>query len=320
MPFSSPKSAAMGSASGCDVSSCPVCKSNNVELFRDDTAERALTSFDLGSSRNTVTHGRILRCQDCGFGFRGYRPSGEELASLYRELDPEVYEKEASGRMRTARRHVEIVRRFVSSGRVLDVGCASGAFLSCAADRGFDIVGVEPSSALCTKAQEKLLGRGTILCSGLETANVPNGSMDVVTLWDVLEHVPDPLEFLRVCASVVKGEGYVIANVPDLESWQSRILGERWPLLLAEHLNYFTRRSLALAGGSNQLQVVRFGRRPASFSLLYVLYRLAQHRFPGAALGHSLLSRSALGFVSIPAYLGESYVVWRRLENQGKVA
>jgi SAM-dependent methyltransferase len=314
MQLSSPKSISMVSTVQCEAAACLVCANTAMELYCDDNADRSLTSSDLGSSRNTISHGKILRCRACGFGFRAYRPSEDELAGLYRELDPAVYEKEADGRIRTARRHLKIVRNYVPRGRVLDVGCASGAFLSCAADRGFEVVGVEPSSILCAKARERLSDRGTIYCCALQDTNLAEASVDVLTLWDVLEHVPDPISFLRRCASLVRRGGYVVANVPDPESWQARVLGERWPLLLAEHLNYFSRKSLALAGEACHLQVVRFGRRPSSFSLEYVLYRLAQHRFPGAAMGHSMLRGHALGSVSIPAYLGESYVVWKRTE------
>lgn len=320
MQLSSVKPGSVRSQESSGAHSCLVCANAVTEIFRDDGAERSLTSSDLGSSRQTVSHGKILRCHRCGFGFRAYRPSEEELASLYRELDPVVYERESRGRTLTARRHLEIVREFVSQGRLLDVGCASGAFLSCAADRGFEVTGVEPSSALCAKAEQRLSGRGTVLCCALENSKLPQASMDVATLWDVLEHVPHPLAFLGLCASLVKNGGYVIVNVPDPESWQARLLGDRWPLLLAEHLNYFSRRSLALAGEANHLQVVRFGRRPASFTLDYVLYRLAQHRFPGAAAGHALVRRSPLGSISIPAYLGESYIVWRRLRDRGSAS
>jgi 2-polyprenyl-3-methyl-5-hydroxy-6-metoxy-1,4-benzoquinol methylase len=309
----SQKSLSVGKALNPAGSACLVCANTDVELYSDDT-DRGLTPSDLGSSRNNVSHGKILRCRACGFGFRAWRPSEEELASLYRELDPAVYERESPGRMHTARRHLGIVRSCVSHGRVLDVGCASGNFLSCAADEGWQVVGVEPSSVLCAKAQDRLRGRGTVLCCSLQNAGLAEASMDVVTLWDVLEHVRDPLAFLRLCASLVVPGGYVVANVPDLKSWQARLLGKRWPLLLAEHLNYFTRKSLALAGEARQLRTVRFGRRPASFSLDYVLFRLAQHHLPGAAICHSLVRGNALGAISIPAYLGESYVVWKRLE------
>jgi len=298
-----------------EASACLVCANIAVELYRDDNADRALTSSDLGSSRRTVSHGKILRCSACGFGFRAWRPSADELASLYRELDPLVYEKESTGRNRTARRHLKIVTNYVPRGRLLDVGCASGAFLSCAVEQGFEVIGVEPSRILCSKAQERLRGRGTILCCDLQNADLAEASMDALTLWDVLEHVPDPLAFLGRCAALVRPGGYVVANVPDLESWQARVLGGRWPLLLAEHLNYFSRKSLALAGEICQLHAVRFGRRPSSFSLEYILHRLRQHHLPGATVGHAMMRNRALGSVSIPAYLGESYVVWKRLAD-----
>jgi len=315
MPYSNPKPVSLSPE---QATACPVCANSDVEVYRDDDdKDRSLTSSDLGSSRKSVFHGKILRCRACGFGFRAWRPSAPELESLYRELDPVIYERESSGRVRTAQRHLEIVRKHISGGRVLDVGCASGAFLSCAADDGWEVAGVEPSRVLCAKAQERLRGRGTVLSCSLENAELAKGSMDLLTLWDVLEHVPAPIEFLRHCASLVKPGGFVVANVPDLESWQARLLGERWPLLLAEHLNYFTRESLALTGEANDLEVIRFGRRPASFSLDYVLHRLAQHDFPGAAIGHSVVRACGLGGASIPAYLGESYVVWKRLKTSG---
>lgn len=315
MELSSPTSMISSSRESVAASNCPVCASPIIKVYRDDGADRGLAASDLGSSRKSVGHGQILRCQECGFGFRSYRPSEEELAGLYRELDPGVYEKESVGRRRTARRHLEIVTRYVSRGRLLDVGCASGAFLRCAADQGFEVTGVEPSSVLCTQSQQELRERATILCCDLQSADLPPASMDALTLWDVLEHVPIPLTFLQLCVSLVRPGGYVVANVPDLESWQARLLGKRWPLLLAEHLNYFSRKSLKLAGQTCRLQAVRFGRRPSSFSLDYVLYRLAQHKVPGASKGHSLVKGAALGSISIPAYLGETYVVWKREEN-----
>jgi SAM-dependent methyltransferase len=316
MPLPSPKSVTPRSATLTEgLSACPVCANADVEVYSDDNSDRGLLSSDLGSSRTRVSHGKILRCRACGFGFRAWRPSEEELASLYRELDPEVYEQESSGRFQTAKRHVEIVRNDMAGGRLLDVGCASGSFLSLASEEGWQVVGVEPSSVLCAKARQRLGDRGTVHCSALQNAEIAKDSMDVVTLWDVLEHVPDPLGFLQLCASLVRPGGYVLANVPDLESWQASLLRERWPLLLGEHLNYFSRASLTLAGEASNLRSIRFGRRPASFSLGYVLYRLAQHHFPGAATGHSLVRGRALGSVSIPVYLGESYVVWRRIDK-----
>lgn len=290
---------------------CPLCSRQDVETYSDDRG-RQLAASNLGSSRQDVSHGKILRCRTCGFGFRQLRPTDEELSRLYRQLDPEVYERETRGRLRTAQRHLKIVQRYVAGGRLVDVGCASGSFLRCAADAGWSVVGVEPAQTLCAKAKQLLSGRGDILCTSLQQAGLAPSSFDALTLWDVLEHVPDPLEFMKYCASLLKPGGYLFANVPDLDSRQARFLGERWPLLLAEHLNYFNRRSLKFCGERAQLQWVDFGRRPASFSLEYVFYRLAQHHVLGATLSHRMVSGNFLGGISVPVFLGESYGVWSR--------
>ena len=290
---------------------CPLCASQDVETHSDDE-DKELSALDLGSSRSGVSHGKILRCRACRFGFRALRPTEEELFTLYRELDPEVYEKESRGRFKTAKRHLRIVHRYLAGGHLLDAGCASGAFLSTAVDAGWSVVGVEPAEILCHKAKQLLRGRGDVFCVPLQQADLAPSSFDVLTLWDVLEHVPDPLRFMQHCAKLLKPGGHLFANVPDLDSLQARVLGERWPLLLAEHLNYFNRHSLTLCGDLAQLRLVDFGRRPASFSLEYVLYRLAQHRVPGATSGHKIVRRSFLSAISVPVFLGETYAVWTR--------
>jgi len=226
-------------------------------------------------------------------------------------LDGEVYESDVAGRTKTARRHLAIVERFAPVGRLLDVGCASGLFLRCAARRGWAVVGVEPSLTLCGSARETLADKGEVICATLEDSALPPTSFDAVTLWDVLEHVPDPVDFMRCASRLLKPGGFLFANVPDLDSVQARVFGSRWPLFLQEHLGYFNPSSLDLCGQSAGVQRVRFGRRTASFSVGYVLYRLAQHGIPGAALGHALVRRLGAGAILISIPLGELYGVWR---------
>lgn len=290
---------------------CPLCSGTDLETYLcgDD---RKLDAADLGSSRKEISHGTILRCRTCCFGFRAFRSPDDEVSALYRKLDASVYERESRGRDKTARRHLRIVRRFVSAGRLLDVGCASGSFLRCAADSGWQVVGVEPSEVLCAKARASLGDRGEVFCVPLQNAGLAPASFDALTLWDVLEHVTEPRAFMQLCASLLKPGGYFFVNVPDLDSLPARLLGERWPLLLAEHLNYFNRASLRRCGELAQLRAIAFGQRPASFSLEYLFYRLRQHRVPGATLGQAIASTPFLKNVSLPVFLGESYGVWTR--------
>jgi SAM-dependent methyltransferase len=171
---------------------------------------------------------------------------------------------------------------------------------------------VEPARGLCARARTILGGHGEVYCATLQKAALPESSFDVVTLWDVLEHVTDPVQFVRLCTALLKPGGYLFANVPDLDSFQARVMGRRWPLLLPEHFNYFTRESLELCGKKAGLNLRAFGRRPAFFSLDYFLYRLWQHEIPGSTIARTLAKKLRADLLLIPVHLGETYGVWVR--------
>lgn len=291
-----------------ETPACPVCGAPAPRVHHNGLDE-PLTASGFGSSRRQISCGTILRCTACGFAFRRLRSNPAELAELYRSMDTRVYESETAARARTARTHFRILRRYVNGGRLLDVGCASGLFLSIAADAGWQVTGLEPSAELYPLAKERIGARGDIYSCTLEQSRLEPG-FHAIVLWDVLEHVPDPLGFLRTCTRLLDKGGYLFLNVPDIDSLPARVFGSRWPLLLAEHLNYFNRPSLRRCAQAAGLQLVRFGRRSVWFSIEYALYRMAQHGIPMAGALHSLARRC--GGLIVPLRMGESYAVFRR--------
>jgi len=287
---------------------CPVCKEDTTQIYLDQE-DVALDVSTIGSSRQHILPGRILRCRSCRFGFRQMRSSPEQLRELYCQMNPTVYQSELRGRNRTAKSHLRIVQHHLRSGRVLDVGCASGLFLLQARSAGWDVAGIEPNQALCEDARKSLNRAAEVQCTTLENARLQSG-FDAITVWDVLEHVPDPQAFLQICRTLLRPDGFLFLNVPDLDSWPSRMLGPRWPLLLPEHLNYFNRRSLAFCAERAAFHPVQFSQRAAWFSLQYVAYRLAQHGIPASRL----LRKAAGGLLAntlIPVRLGELLAVLR---------
>ncbi|HEX6897120.1 MAG TPA: class I SAM-dependent methyltransferase [Bryobacteraceae bacterium] len=291
--------------------SCPVCGSNRVKLHLDGS-RHSLDHAAFGSSRTDLSIGRLLRCIDCGFGFTEVRPALDRLKDLYRSLDTAVYESEALARTRTAQRHLRMLNRHAHApGRLLDVGCASGKFLFAATEAGWTATGIEPSEVLCRQAQQLLDGSACVLNHTLEESDLPAAHFDAVTMWDVLEHVPDPRAFISKSISLLKPGGLLVVNVPDLNSCVARLLGRRWPLLLPEHLNYFTRASLKACVQTVGAELLEIGHRPVNFSIQYVLYRASQHMPVFRLLSHAVAG-SRLSGCLVLVWMGELYGVWRK--------
>jgi hypothetical protein len=158
---------------------------------------------------------------------------------------------------------------------------------------------------------EALGGNANIQQCILQEASL-KGGFDMVTIWDVLEHVTSPTEFLRSAAAQLRPGGYLVLNVPRIDSMASRLLKGRWPVLLAEHLCYFTVPSLSACGEAASLRLVHTGQRPAAFSLRYIFYRASQHQIPGSALVGRVLSAARASDWSIPVWIGEIYAVFKK--------
>lgn len=288
---------------------CPACNGLETELYLDgDDSE--IDPKSVGSSRTLLSHGRLLRCTSCGVAYRSFRPTPGQLSNLYRVADDATYEAEMPNRLRTARRHLRIIEKHVPfRGSVLDVGCASGAFLRLMRESGWRVTGVEPSLAQSRRATETLGSSATIQQCVLQEASL-QGGFDLVTMWDVLEHVTSPTEFLGLAAAQLRPGGYLVLNVPRIDSMAARLLGARWPVLLAEHLCYFTVSGLRVCGGAASLRLIATGQRPAAFSVGYIFFRASQHRILGSAFAGRVLSALRISNWSIPVWIGEIYAVF----------
>ena len=292
------------------VKYCPICNSEDTELYLEGDDD--LHEESIGSSRTKLSHGRILRCRACGSCFRSLRPEPEQLARLYQSADDTVYESEILNRRRTAQRQYRIVERQRSRpGIVIDVGCGSGIFLHLMAERGWTVHGVEPAASQCARARCLLPETASIHEAVLDEATLPCNA-DVVTLWDVLEHVPHPSEFLGKCAALLSPGGLVILNVPRIDSIPSKLLRSRWPLLLAEHLNYFSIDGLRAAGRRSGMALVATARRPVTFSLDYICFRLSQHGLPGIGVLRNALSSLKIQDWSVPLFTGEIVAIFTK--------
>jgi SAM-dependent methyltransferase len=255
----------------------------------------------------------IAVCRACGLGWQPWPPSREELEEAYSGLADATYVAEDVNRARTSALVAGLMaRQGVPRGAtVLDVGCSAGYFVDAAVRRGFDATGVEPSSWLCARARERV-GEARIVEGTFEKVAFDRAPFDVVTMWDVLEHVPDPISFLARARAVLRPGGLLLLNVPARDTWMATLLGSKWPLLLPEHLFYFSRRSLQIAFESSGFERPRFRPHIVFFSVEYVAQRLAQHDWPGVGAAARWLSKVR---APVPLVMGERTAIARLREG-----
>jgi 2-polyprenyl-3-methyl-5-hydroxy-6-metoxy-1,4-benzoquinol methylase len=257
---------------------CPTCASEDV-----DPAYYEKDSYTLA------------RCRSCGLAYVTNPPTPEELERFYSFAsgyhvgfrdDPE----EIANRFALARSQYEVVsRHHPSPGRCLDVGASAGFFVKTAVDHGWDAHGIELSSDTSQLARERY--RVDVTSTRLEDAAFEPSSFDLVTLWDVIEHLPQPQDTMRRVAALLKPGGFAALITPNLDGCFARAsfkVAKRlhyWPAVEPPaHLSQFSTASLSALLERAGLQPVEVKQEPQPRRLAYAL-AFAPFMLAGPPLG-----------------------------------
>lgn len=223
---------------------CPACGTDQIQAF----------CF-------TVNGCGIWRCIACGLGRTeapSFQPDSYYTAEYFSGGRSDGYAdyvgSEAVLRREFAKT-VAFIRQFQPSGRLLDVGCAYGFFLK-EAQPYFDVSGIEPAE----DAVEYCRRSGLRVFSGMaDAANLSKaGEVDAVTLFDVIEHLPQPRDTLAACVSQITSGGLILITTGDFGSLAARVMGRGWRLMTPpQHLWFFTTESMRRLAAQLGLSVLR---------------------------------------------------------------
>lgn len=203
----------------------------------------------------TIDQGKLITCQNCQLVFYVPRPTHAELADFYNQ---QSYRQDyAQGVMSSqdfvTNRYQEL-KKIVSkyqpnlfdkpSKTFLDVGCGLGDLLQMAIADQWQVNGTEISPKAALQAKANI--RDQILVGDILSLNLPEYYFDLITIYHVIEHLIDPIPILKKLKRLLKPEGILFIETPNLDSLGAKIRGKNWSNIMPpEHINYYSSQSLA---------------------------------------------------------------------------
>ena len=273
---------------------CPVCGQTGAQEWL-----RAPDRFHGRRRRYT-----IVRCSTCGLAWVSPAPRPEEMGEHYTE----AYHRLISGAGETAtfrwyHRKAALIQH-KQRGSLLDLGCSAGAFLEYLKDDPWELYGIEMSSD-CAKTAEKNSG-ARVFVGDIVDAPYPPESFDVITCFDVLEHLSEPRRVMTKVWEWLKPGGVFYVLVPNIDSAEARVFGSYWcGLELPRHLFHYSPGSLRYLADSVGLREISLvtGRNAAVGVNVRYLFDDAFH-----ALGISRTPQAHLGEPGLPWKLARKLV------------
>jgi len=294
---------------------CAVCGSDAYQVVvpsRRDPARPIDLQEVFRSSGDEPLQDQMVRCATCGLHYVRPRLRWDLILEGYRGGTDENFVSQVAFRERTFRgclRKLESVTK-PTGRRVLDVGAAGGSFLAMAREKGYEPLGCEPSTWMCGFARERyglLLHPGTLF-----DMPVPRGSIDLVTLWDVIEHTPDPRAVLQRAHELLTPDGVLVMSWPDYASLAARLLGRRWPFLLTIHLYYFTPATMTSLLGRTGFEPLDYRLHVQTLELGYVAMRAAPYLGPLGGVLRGTVRALRLDRLPLAYWVGQTMVVAKK--------
>lgn len=221
----------------CNLTACPICQGSEFSVV--------LTTKDHTVTQETF---KVLRCTECEFTFTNPQPIPSELHKYYAS-DAYVSHSETKqglinriyhiAQRRNLHNKYSLCNRLSPNGAWADYGSGAGAFVQFSAARGKDITGFEPSEVGRTQAHKK-----GVQCHPIEA--FPNQKKYAcITMWHVLEHIPDFIQILKTLSGEIEPNGILVIAVPNHKSQDASIYGSKWAAYdVPRHLWHFTEKDI----------------------------------------------------------------------------
>lgn len=282
---------------------CAICASESVSFY---TEKDSFSIFRCASCGHGMVHPMPKSTEEI-YGEDYFAGAGEGFGYANYDADKEPLRPFLTQELARVEKYAPS-----DSREVLDVGAATGFFLEIAKERGWQTRGVEISEFAARIACEKGLD---VQAGILSQAGYFPESFDLITLWDVIEHVELPKEELVRVHKLLREGGLILMTTPNFSSSYAKLLGRRWHAIVPpEHLHYFTFKSMQQALEETGFETISITAPIKSFTLSYIFQTLARWQGLGIwkAIVDFLKVHPALGGLSLPLPLRDNMLVLAR--------
>jgi len=292
---------------------CAICDTpdNAVEMYPANFNPEAFNAAIFSARRlPDRIHYRIVRCRTCGLVRSDPVADSSLLTRLYAQSTFD-YGEEITSLQRTYGRYLAKLRAYGGHREsLLEIGCGNGFLLEEALRQGYARVqGVEPSADAVARANP--LVHPHIVCDIMRGGLFEPQQFDVICLFQVFDHISDPVALLQECFTVLKPGGLLLCLNHNVEAISARLLKERSPIIDLEHTYLYSPTTMARIVAAHGFEVQRVAPVWNSYTLYY-LTRLVPlpNRLKSRVL--TILNRTRLGRVRLSVPLGNMYLVARK--------
>ncbi len=233
------------------LTNCPICKGTNL-THKENVLDHSISKESF----------KLNQCTDCKFIFTNPQPDSESLWRYYESEDYVSHSKTTKGFINFWYKRVQqfnlqlkykAITPHVPRGTWLDYGAGAGDFVKFARKKEQEIIGLEPSP----KARETALSHSVELLNTSYIGDIPKGTIACITLWHVLEHIPNFTEVLRDLSEVLKPGGVLVLALPNYLSLDAKIYKSDWAAYdVPRHLWHFSENDIQNLSANYNLELI----------------------------------------------------------------
>lgn len=209
--------------------------------------------------------------------------------------------------------YFNIVSSYKKNGNLLDIGCAYGYFVELATNKGYVSYGIDPSDYAIKEARKRLSTK-KVFKAKISDLKVKKGFFDVVTMFDVFEHLHSPKADLKKIKSMLKPDGLLVIETGDTGSTWAKIFGKRWTFFNPpQHVYYYNKENIRYILeqiGYEILEIKKIGKWVSLSYILHLASTVGEIRL--ANLLNNLIKKTNLGKISVYVKLNDNMFICAR--------